>query len=155
MVIQQLYRVTTNNMCNHSLLFILTNFFLSRYDKARRRKRRIPKSLSSKGEIMVAAVLDKLNLPYETQYELGYAYHADFAIHVNGNLSLIEYDGSQHYKPSKYFGGVRKFIVQRMHDIAANRECRKRGIPLLRIRYDAHNIEHLIRRHISKYYSTI
>lgn len=78
-----------------------------------KRKRFIPRGKASKGELAVAAALDKHRFKYETQYELGYYVHADFAVHYNNRIYIIEYDGRQHYHPVKYFGGRWKFFLQR------------------------------------------
>jgi hypothetical protein len=51
-------------------------------------------------------------------------------------VSIIEYDGRQHYHPIKYFGGWWKFFLQRLKDWVEKLECKDRNIPLLRIRYD-------------------
>lgn len=96
---------------------------------------RIPKSRASKGERAVAAALDKNGYIYELQYSFGYM-HIDFCVWLEGKPYFIEYDGRQHYHPVKYFGGRRQFIFQRLHDIVEGWECKDRGIPLLRIRYD-------------------
>lgn len=101
-----------------------------------RRKRFMPHARASKGERAVVAVLEKHGLKYEEQYELGYYVHVDFAIFHNDKMYLIEYDGRQHYHPVKYFGGRWKFFLQRLRDIIEGWECKDRGIPLLRIRYD-------------------
>lgn len=101
-----------------------------------KRKRFIPRGKASKGELAVAAALDKHGFKYETQYELGYYVHADFAVHYNDRIYIIEYDGRQHYHPVKYFGGRWKFFLQRWKDIMEGWECKDRDMPLLRIRYD-------------------
>lgn len=101
-----------------------------------RRKRFQPtKKTTSKGERAVAAALKKHGIPYESQYELGYYVHADFAIHLNGVTCIIEYDGRQHFHPVKFFGGRWRFFLQRLRDILENAECKSRNMPLLRIKY--------------------
>lgn len=101
-----------------------------------RRKRFIPRGKASKGELAVARILDEHGFKYETQYELGYYVHADFAVYHNDRIYIIEYDGRQHYHPVKYFGGRWKFFLQRWKDELEKLECKDRGVPLLRIRYD-------------------
>jgi hypothetical protein len=54
---------------------------------------------------------------------------------------LIEYDGEQHYKPSKIFGGEETFIKTQEHDKRKNEYCLKNNIILIRIPYFAKNIE--------------
>lgn len=118
-------------------LFAFCNNVVRFQDWLLKRKRYVPKKkASSKGERAIVAVLDKYGFEYEMQYELGYYVHVDFAIHNNEQLYLIEYDGRQHYHPVKYFGGWWAFILQRMRDKIEGWECKSRGIPLLRVRYD-------------------
>lgn len=118
------------------LAFTFCNNVVRFQDWILRRKRFIPHSKASKGEREVEAVLDKHGFKFETQYELGYYVHADFAVHHNGRIYIIEYDGRQHYHPVKYFGGRWKFFLQRWKDIMEGWECKDRGMPLLRIRYN-------------------
>lgn len=101
-----------------------------------KRKRFIPRGKASNGERAVAAALDKHGFQYDTQYELGYYVHADFAVHYNERMYIIEYDGRQHYHPVKFFGGRCRFFLQRWKDGLEKMECKDRNIPLLRIRYD-------------------
>lgn len=116
------------DFCNNAVRF---------QDRILKRRRRIPRGRSSKGEHAVAAVLNRHDIDYTAQYSLGYCMHVDFAIHHNNRILLIEYDGRQHYRPVKHFGGYLAFFKQRLRDIVENLECRHRGIPLLRIRYNA------------------
>lgn len=101
-----------------------------------KRKRYIPHGRASKGEREIESVLNRHGIRFETQYELGYFVHVDFAVYYNDKMYLVEYDGRQHYHPVKYFGGRWKFILQRIRDTIEGWECKDRGIPLLRIRYD-------------------
>ncbi|MCI7633433.1 MAG: hypothetical protein MSS80_05280, partial [Mollicutes bacterium] len=41
----------------------------------------------------------------------------DFEIEIEDKIYLIEYNGEQHYKPVKIFGGTEKFIKQQNRDI--------------------------------------
>lgn len=117
-------------------LFTFCNDVVRFQDWLLKRKRFIPHGRASKGERAVEDVLNLHGIRFETQYELGYYVHVDFAIFHNDRMYLVEYDGRQHYHPVKYFGGRWKFILQRMRDIMEGWECKDRGIPLLRIRYD-------------------
>lgn len=109
------------------------------------KKIRTPKKLSSKGERIVASTLEKHGIAYEAQYRF-HCLHTDFAIRKGSRLYFIEYDGAQHFRPVKKFGGVRSFIVQYIHDWLFNVQCKDEGIKLLRIRYDIpySNIEEMI-----------
>jgi len=117
-------------------LFDFCNNVVRFQDWILRRRRFIPHGRASKGEREIVHVLEKHDIRYEMQYELGYYVHVDFAIYSNNRMYLVEYDGRQHYHPVKYFGGRWKYILQRMRDIIEGWECKSRGIPLLRVRYD-------------------
>lgn len=121
-------------------LFTFCNNVVHFQDWFLKRSRFIPHGRASKGERAIEAALRKHGIRFETQYELGYYVHVDFAVYMPSaegeKLFLVEYDGRQHYHPVKYFGGRWKFILQRMRDTIEGWECKDRGIPLLRIRYD-------------------
>lgn len=123
-------------------LFDFCNNVVRFQDWILKRRRFIPHGRASKGERAIEAALHKHGIRFETQYELGYYVHVDFAIYLPAGdedqekLYLVEYDGRQHSEPVKYFGGLWKFILQRMRDTIEVWECKDRGIPLLRIRYD-------------------
>lgn len=80
---------------------------------------RCPYCNSPKGELIIAKILDTLNINYETQKKfddlrddrlLSY----DFYI-LDQNI-LIEYQGQQHYQPVDIFGGRDQFKIQQRHD---------------------------------------
>jgi len=48
----------------------------------------------------------------------------------------IEYDGKQHYKPTKFFGGIEEFKKVRKRDEIKTIYCKNNGIKLLRIKYN-------------------
>ena len=100
------------------------------------RKHQKPSPVCSKGERAIKSVLVKHGIEHEAQYAISPYMHADFAVHVNGRLMLIEYDGRQHYHPVKRFGGWNAFMVQRIRDTLERMECHHRKVPLLRIKYN-------------------
>ncbi|MBK5242148.1 MAG: hypothetical protein JJD95_13110 [Clostridium sp.] len=60
----------------------------------------------------------------------------DFAIMNNEKLKyLIEFDGSQHYKPAKYMGGEEKFKSTKINDGIKDNYCEQNNIKLVRIPY--------------------
>lgn len=113
-------------------LFELTEWYI----KKKGIHYRTPKVFSSKGERMVASVLSKFGIEFQTQFPFHYL-HVDFAIKKDGKLMFIEYDGIQHYQPIKKFGGLSRFIVQFIQDKLFNWQCKDEGIPLLRIKYNS------------------
>lgn len=104
---------------------------------------RCPYCNQSKGETIVKGILDKLNIPYEIEKKFnnlrvkGSYLPYDFSIYDNkGNIILlIEYDGIQHFKEVKYFGGAEKLKSQKRRDKLKNDYARGIGVTLLRLPY--------------------
>ena len=67
--------------------------------------------------------------------EYKYSLAFDFAIFdsYDNLLSLIEYDGEQHFKSMEYFGGEESFKKTIKRDEIKDKYCKKNNIPLLRI----------------------
>jgi very-short-patch-repair endonuclease len=61
----------------------------------------------------------------------------------------IEFDGEQHFKAIKYFGGVKNLKLQQKRDSIKNIYCKNNNINLLRIRFDE-NIEEKITNYFSE-----
>lgn len=61
-------------------------------------------------------------------------------------IKLIEFDGIQHFKPFKRFGGEEGFIKRQERDKIKDIFCINNNIPLLRIRYDEIDIEDKIKK---------
>jgi len=59
-----------------------------------------------------------------------------FDFYLSNYNTLIEYDGQQHYKAVDFFGGEKAFIKQQLHDKIKTEYTEKKGINLIRIRYD-------------------
>lgn len=60
----------------------------------------------------------------------------DFAIlNKEKIMGLIEFDGSQHFKPVEYFGGKEYFKLAKFRDQIKTKYCEDNNIPLLRIKY--------------------
>lgn len=99
----------------------------------------------SKGEEVIAKLLQDNNINYIKEYifkELktsngGYLRY-DFAILNNFGdvIALIEYDGSQHFKPEEKFGGLEEFKKRQERDNIKNNFAIKMQIPLIRINKD-------------------
>lgn len=95
----------------------------------------------SKGEIEISKILIKHDINFEFQktfedfrsFTNNY-YKFDFYI-PKLNL-LIEYDGIQHFKPVKYFGGDANLVKNQKNDTIKNKFCEDNNIPLLRISYN-------------------
>lgn len=56
------------------------------------------------------------------------------------NSICIEPDGIQHTRPVKYFGGLKRFIIQVKNDSIKNKYCREREITLIRIPHTVNDV---------------
>lgn len=93
----------------------------------------------SKGEIIVYNYLLKHRIDFEQQKDFpnllgvsGFPLSYDFYI-PSKNL-LIEVNGLQHYSPVKYFGGIKKFNIQKEHDKRKRLYAQNNGYRLLEIK---------------------
>lgn len=48
---------------------------------------------------------------------------------------ILEYDGIQHFRPVKYFGGKKAFVEQKKRDELKSNYCSDKDIYLIRIPY--------------------
>ena len=62
-------------------------------------------------------------------------FRIDFAIRHNDKLYFIEYNGKQHYKPIKFFGGEKTLKRQQYRDNLVKQYCMNNNIDLLEIMY--------------------
>lgn len=93
----------------------------------------------SKREIIVYNYLLKHRIDFEHQKDFpnllgvsGFPLSYDFYI-PSKNL-LIEVNGLQHYSPVKYFGGIKKFNIQKEHDKRKRLYAQNNGYRLLEIK---------------------
>lgn len=64
----------------------------------------------------------------------------------------IEYQGEQHYKPVKQFGGKRALNRQKVRDELKQELCQQAGYNLIEFRYDEELSIELVRTKLSKYF---
>ena len=105
----------------------------------------------SSGEIKITQLLEKANIDFQSQYRIkdfNISAPFDFAIfNQNKLLGLIEYDGEQHFKAVKIWGGEEKLKIQQERDERKNQWCKENNIRLIRIpytEYDNLTIEYLL-----------
>ena len=87
---------------------------------------------------IIPIILKDSNIEYITQKALpvrgtgnGHL-RADGLLVVNGEIvCMLEYNGSQHYKSSEYFGGATAFVKTKIHDNRKRRYVQEHGIRLL------------------------
>ena len=99
---------------------------------------------SSSGEIKIYNILTDNDVPFEEEYEFpdliassGRALRFDFAIFTDaGDLDfLLEFQGRQHYSPTKKFGGSKGVHRQQYNDVQKKKYCLEHGIKLICIPY--------------------
>lgn len=97
----------------------------------------------SSGVIIIARVLQELNLQYKREVTLEDCRYKkvlpfDFGIYNKGKelFFLIEYDGEQHFRATKRFGGDSKLRLIQLRDKIKDEYCRDKEIPLLRVKYN-------------------
>ena len=59
-----------------------------------------------------------------------------FDFYIPEKNICIEFDGEQHFKPIRYFGGNKSFELQKIKDQIKNEYCNKNKIKLIRFRFD-------------------
>lgn len=68
-----------------------------------------------------------------------------FDIYIESLNVIIEFDGIQHYKSVKYFGGEKRFKQTKINDKIKNDFCKENNIHLIRIPYtEESNIEKIL-----------
>ena len=100
--------------------------------------------MNSKGEAIIAKILFESNISFckqvtfdDLKSESGKPYAFDFAVLKGGAIwYLIEFDGIQHYDPTRQFGKDKEtFEKIKMRDSLKNKWCEEKHIPLIRIPY--------------------
>lgn len=105
-----------------------------------------PKCKKSSGERIVSYFLDKNGIEYNFQKRFDGCKNKNtlpFDFYIPKYNLCIEYDGLQHYKPVKKYGGKKAFLIRKNNDNIKNIFCSNNGIDLLRIRYDENVFEKL------------
>ena len=104
--------------------------------------------IRSKGEFIISTILQKYNINFDSQKSfMGCVYKSDlfFDFYVPKLNLCIEYDGQQHFKPVKLFGGQLGFEYRKLCDSIKTQYCLDNNIPLLRIPYTQfNNIEQIL-----------
>jgi len=93
--------------------------------------------IKSYGETKLIDTLNALQIKYTTQHTYPDCKNIrclPFDFYVN-NKFIIEFDGEQHFKSVKLFGGETKFRKRIEYDHIKNMYCIKKNIPILRISY--------------------
>lgn len=92
----------------------------------------------SKGEKWITSFLEELNIPFVPQKRFDKCKNKKklpFDFYLPTLNICIEYDGSQHFYPVKFWGGEEMFKVRQQNDKIKTDYCCKHGIKLIRISY--------------------
>lgn len=65
--------------------------------------------------------------------------HLSYDFHLPQYNLLIECQGAQHERPVEYFGGIKKFVIQKIHDTRKRKYAHDNNINLLEIWYYEEN----------------
>ena len=99
---------------------------------------RCPYCNESKGEKEIRTILNSLNIEYIPQYKFDdckFKYVLPFDFYLPQYNVLIEFDGVQHFKIIKHFGGFDRFVDRIIRDTIKNEYCKENDIKLIRISY--------------------
>lgn len=92
----------------------------------------------SSGEAVISLLLEKMGIQFDTQKTFSGCRDKNplrFDFYLPKYNLLIEYDGEQHFKPIKIWGGEKAFKGVRRRDAIKNKYAADNGIDLLRIPY--------------------
>ena len=102
----------------------------------------------SRGERKTAEILKELGIKFKAEYKFNDC-RADkplpFDFYLPDYNICIEYNGEQHYKPVKYFGGDKIFKIRLQYDKIKKEYCKKNNIKLIIIPYtEFKNIKNIL-----------
>lgn len=104
------------------------------------------KKFNSKGELKIEKILKEHSITFERQKRFPeFSSLLSFDFFIENKKLLIEFQGEQHYKPIKYFGGEEKFLKQQKNDEEKRTFCKEKHYSLLEISYiEIDNIENIL-----------
>jgi very-short-patch-repair endonuclease len=103
-----------------------------------------PTCLESKGELMIAKLLNTLEIQFVRQKKFQdcknlkvgrYCRRLPFDFYLPEFNTVIEYDGRQHFKPIEKRGGEESYKRIQINDEIKNKYCKDNGIKMIRIPY--------------------
>lgn len=104
-----------------------------------------PRCKNSKGELAIIKFLDKHGIQYEFEKRFKGLGKQSFDFFLPEKNTLIEYDGYQHHKPIKAWGGKTRLKRIQELDEKKNKFAKENGYSLIRIPYwDFDNIETIL-----------
>jgi hypothetical protein len=113
-----------------------------------------PKCYFSSGEMIIEKYLKKHNIDYILQkrfIDCKNKKPLPFDFYLSRYNICIEYDGEQHFKPIKYWGGTKTLKRIKMLDNIKTKYCLTNNILLIRINYtEYYNILNILNKYILK-----
>lgn len=99
-----------------------------------------PRCATSKGELIVFDYLSRNDIKFEVQKRFPdlvgvHNMPLSYDFYIPNKRLLIEVNGLQHYEPIKYFGGKKKFLIQKEHDSRKCDYAKAHGYNLFKIDY--------------------
>ena len=110
-----------------------------------------PKCNSSKGELKIIEWLEYYNISYEMEKTFdglisSKGVNLRFDFFLPNHDTIIEYDGRQHFKPVKYFGGEIGLLKTQERDKIKNEWCKNNNIKIIKISYKSYeSIQNIIK----------
>ena len=111
-----------------------------------KRKSCCSKCKMSLGAITIESLLKEYNINYQKEYVIYDLYNNEpmqkfrFDFYLPDNNIIIEYDGAQHTKPVKHWGGEQELKDTQRRDTTKTNYCLDHGITIIRIPYTHTNI---------------
>lgn len=96
----------------------------------------------SKGEETIKEILTKYCIKYKRQFTFSECKHQQvlqFDFYLPFLNILIEYNGEQHYRPIKYWGGCQEYIKRLRRDQIKRDFCSSNDLKLIEITYTEYN----------------
>lgn len=96
-------------------------------------------SFNSKGEEYIKGHLEEMKIKYIRQHGFDscrYINKLNFDFYLPELNTCIEFDGIQHFKPVRDFGGLKEFKNIKKRDECKDKWCLKNNVNLIRIKYD-------------------
>jgi hypothetical protein len=113
------------------------------YDNLVHNNRRCPKCSESKGEKIIDEYLKNKNFVYNREHrfkDCKYKKCLAFDFYLPKQNICIEYDGEQHFKSVKYWGGEKNFDIIKIRDNIKFEYCKNKNIKLIRISHINFNV---------------
>ena len=102
------------------------------------------------GEKIIGIILNKMNIEYIFQYRVRIddSFHY-FDFYLPKYKTIISFNGMQHYKPVKFFGGCKGFKLLQERDKIKNQYCVDNLIKHIIIRYEQMNeVENILKSNV-------